>query len=107
MIDIADARAIIDAATAGPWRAANGKGSGTVQARDCAIYINVDGNGTHHPDTIKRWQADATFIAAARQGWPAALAECERLRRLLRDATCPFDSTAESRAEIRKEGGIK
>jgi len=82
-IDITADRAIIDAATAGPWEA------------DVWADTNSNGwraTGPHHDDLESGGQSepgciaeqaarrDARLIAAARQGWPAALDECERLR---------------------------
>lgn len=48
--------------TAGPWRAANGKGSAAVKGPDCAIYVNV--RTVETPECVARWQADAVRIVA-------------------------------------------
>lgn len=73
-------RELIAAATPGPWKAVCGKGSGTVQAKDCAVYINVRRIGEEYgDDTVKRWQADARLIARARTAWPEALDRIEQL----------------------------
>lgn len=69
---------IITAATPGPWRAANGKGSASVACGDCAIYVNV--RTCEVDECVARWQADARFIARARTAWPEARSEVERLR---------------------------
>ena len=89
-LSIPEARAVIEAATPGPWRALlNSHGM---------TGVHSDGTGSNvkiyhvtladeaHPDTHARQRADATCIAAARTGWPAALDEIDRLRAELR--TC-------------------
>jgi len=93
--DIAKARAIIAAATPGPWDTISGSTVRAVNVEaDLAVPI-FDGrapidwhkkkNITH--SVLCRAYADevnnATFIAAARTGWPAALDEIERLHKLL------------------------
>lgn len=79
-------RSLCERATPGPWRAIHGRGSGTVQAKDCAIYINVRRSEDEYLDeTVARWQRDAAFIAAARSAVPALIEECERLQRERRD----------------------
>lgn len=47
--------------TPGDWRATKGRQAASVVAKDCAIYINVD--PVVIADTVKRWQADAAFVA--------------------------------------------
>jgi len=47
--------------TPGDWRAVKGRQAASVVAKDCAVYINVD--SVVIDDTVKRWQADAAFIA--------------------------------------------
>lgn len=62
-------RALIDAATAGPWVVAPVPLTKTV-------VTPVLGNAIR-----TRTEEDARFIAEARTGWPAALDEIERLRK--------------------------
>lgn len=81
--EIKRAKELCEAATAGPWRAANGTGSASVVCEavgvHCAIYINV--RTCEVDECVRRWQADARFIAAARTLVPRLIAEVERLRR--------------------------
>jgi len=118
-IDITADRAIIDAATAGLWAyrmgeivqlSDGGNGYPLDYYPDCETVLGNDRDGD-----MSISDADCEFIAAARQGWPAALDECERLRVLLAEAcrewshaSAPEWTETHSRiAEIRKEGGIK
>ena len=100
---------LLDGVTPAPWRAAPGKNAATVAASDCAVYINVDREGAPHPDTVKRWQADARFIATARTALPALVAEVRRLT-IDRDsyANSNFEGQlSDARAEVaRLAGGI-
>ncbi len=61
-------------------------------------------------DRDEAWDDRDAQVEAKKRMVAAVLAdvdvETSRLRRLLRDATCPFDSTAESRAELRKREGL-
>jgi len=112
-IDITADRAIIDAATDGPWHIEH-------DCNDQAIinagpeWIALLPHQCVESIRIQR-ENDAKFFVAARTGWPAALDECERLRVLLAEAcrewshaSAPEWTETHSRiAEIRKEGGIK
>jgi hypothetical protein len=80
--ELAAAKALVDAATPGPWSAANGKGSACVRTEDratsCAIYLNV--RTCEVDECVERWHRDAAFIAASRTLVPRLLAEIARLR---------------------------
>lgn len=69
--------------TQGEWHVANGKGSASVAADDCAIYVNV--RTVEIDETVERWQADARAIVHAVNHFGALCAEVERLRRLAHD----------------------
>ncbi len=110
MTDIDALKRIAQAATPGEWIA--------------DVWIETDGDGwratgPHHASGAhdhgsepgchdeQAAQRDATHIAAFSPDVALDLiAEIERLRKLLRDVTCPFDSTQESRAELRKREGL-
>jgi len=109
-IDIAADRAIIDAATAGLWAyrmgeivqlSDGGNGYPLDYYPDCETVLGNDRDGD-----MSISDADCEFIAAARQGWPAALDECERLRVLLAEA-CRIGTDWKRIAEIQKEGGAQ
>lgn len=99
-----DAREICNSATPGKWDA--GHGAGTVWAgsrvvADCSM------------DCAERWE-NANFIAAAREGWPAALDALQEARGLLRryivmrgaDALCELDRQARAfLASLGEESG--
>ena len=72
MINISADRAIIAVATAGPWGNCNGH-SNVIFGPEYPV-ANVTAR------EISVANANATFIAAARTGWPAALDEVERLQ---------------------------
>ncbi len=110
ILDLDALKFIAQAATPGPWKS--------------DVWNETDGygwraTGPHHEDNIdpmgsepgcpeeRAAQRDAAHIAAFPPDVVLALiAKIERLRKLLRDATCPFDSTPESRAELRKREGL-
>jgi hypothetical protein len=131
--DLSAIRARNEARTPGRWRAINGKGSATVQADECAVYINVRRyEGEYIDDSVERWQRDAQFIAHASEDIPALLARVEeleaetaKLRGLLKHPLVdeglgalssdypPFDRDTEEAAElhrlreaIRAEGAV-
>ena len=63
---VAEAEARAAKATKGPWTNASGRGTAVVKAADCAVYLNINDFGAH-PDTVRRWKADAEFIAHAKR----------------------------------------
>ena len=73
-IDIPAARAIIAEATVGPWQRWDHTGH--------IVYSTAERMQGAHPVVVDKEMQDddAIFIAAAREGWPAALDEVERLR---------------------------
>lgn len=83
-------RALAINATPGRWRAANGKGSAMVVTddpeHDCAIYLNV--RTCEVEDTVKRWQADAKFIAAVGPREIIALLDYVEQLEKARDQAC-------------------
>lgn len=83
---LAELRRLCEAATSGPWKANCGTGAASVssKAAGCAVYINV--RTVEIDDTVKRWQADATFIATARTAVVEPLDEVERLNKELNGA---------------------
>lgn len=64
-------RELDQAATAAPWF----EKDGLLRARPWTFVADV---------SLQDNEADTDFIVAARSGWPAAEAECEQLRALLR-----------------------
>lgn len=91
--DFAADKAVCEAATPAPWEARemmhygeSGTGYGCVvgppRPADSGRYTayDTDRHCSVVPDIF--WE-DARFIAAAREGWPAALDEIERLRAAL------------------------
>lgn len=75
---IAVDRAVIEAATPGPWW----NESGVVHAK--GPQWTPENHSCVHP-LNGEWE-DAEFAAAARTGWPAALDEIERLQKRLDNA---------------------
>ncbi|MCD9024379.1 hypothetical protein [Cohnella silvisoli] len=74
--NFAEDRRVCDAASHGPWLVAEGISTQIRQpnvSNRRRIVLPPDANGIN----------DARFIAEAREGWPAALAEIERLRGVL------------------------
>ena len=75
-------RALADAATPGPWSAETGHGETGPNYIDSpsgvVAYVYDSYRGT-----LPNAEADAAFIAAAREAVPALLAEVDRLRREL------------------------
>ncbi|MHA7962812.1 hypothetical protein ACX93W_01620 [Paenibacillus sp. CAU 1782] len=69
-------QAICDAATAGPW------GLHDAGLDRGHVYDSI--NGVLTPVVWDARINDARFIAEARTGWPAALNEIERLRKVIR-----------------------
>jgi len=109
--DREELRRLAEAATPGPWRAANGKGSAVVVTDDpqhnCAIYLNV--RTCEHDETVERWQADARLIAACSPSTITALLdqldEVTRANETLRDFAqymadrgCEYDDNCPSDA---------
>ncbi len=91
-LDMEQAKAICEAATEGPWTTAlphDDRNTGAVYmvkpphdwAQRCVAITDYDTMVRHNS-----YQADATFIAYARQALPAALDEVERLRGLVMEA---------------------
>ena len=83
-------RALAEKATPGPWKTASGKGSASVRTEhpeyNCAIYLNV--RTCEIEESVKRWQSDAAFIAAASPDVVLALLdEIERLNQERDDIT--------------------
>lgn len=87
-----------EAATPGPWRAVAGDGVGAVSADDfgCYVYLNVRKHD-EHADTVKRWQADARFIAAASPDVVLALLDH------IEELEAERDETREEREEHRRQ----
>ena len=91
--DLDAADALAREATAGEWTAddhARGEDSGikVLLVRDGSLIAFVyegDDNASVQRGHDPRMAANAAFIAAAREGWPAAVAEVRRLRE--REAT--------------------
>ncbi len=93
-LDLAALRKIERLATPGPWRAAPGKGAAQVVAKEGhAIYINV--RTCEHDDTVKQWQADARFIASARNAFGALLDRVEDLAAALDESERLRDAASE------------
>ncbi len=83
MTDIEKLRELLAAATPGPWKHIPGKRMVFVVAPECHVYSNRDnddGEGPYHPNTIKRWNADAALIVAAVNALPAMCNEIDALR---------------------------
>ena len=77
MTDIEKLRELLAAATPGPWKHIPGKRMVFVVAPECHVYSNRDnddGEGPYHPNTIKRWNADAALICAAVNALPELIA---------------------------------
>jgi hypothetical protein len=73
---------LLAAATPGPWKHIPGKRMVFVVAPECHVYSNRDnddGEGPHHPNTIKRWNADAALIVAAINALPGLIAAAREL----------------------------
>lgn len=76
--DFTEDQRICDAATAGPWESVDG---GNYEV----LVITRDPAHIHAPVIAESIEVtfDARFIAEARTGWPAALAEIARLREVM------------------------
>lgn len=85
--EIKAARELCEAATEGPWEALNQQKHLGEENRHIAGWCIRHETGVvtyMHVHTLAKKVADAEFIAASRTRWPAALAEVERLRGVLR-----------------------
>ena len=79
--DITDALALCEAATPGAWRVGDAMKSVGVTIWKPGAEQKIQGAVGHWARVARNVSpADASFIAAARTGWPAALAELKRLR---------------------------
>ncbi len=77
--EIAKWRAVIANATPGPWESLGPSNTGAVLVY-CDVGFPVASMSVVWNRDPAALLADAAFIAAAREGWPAALDESERLR---------------------------
>ena len=84
MRDFEQDRKICEVASKGPWRAVERGNSVTSFAVVTVAYEGMPQKNIC--SAISPKTEDATFIAAAREGWPAALAEIESLKRQLQEA---------------------
>lgn len=94
-LDLPAARAIIAGATPGEWVARHDQ--------DCDGYCYIERVDDRDPVGDSYHWHDATFIAAAREGWPAALDECERLEMELRCAQIQVEDRGNSYAEAKAD----
>lgn len=88
---LAEAQAVCDAATPGPWTAQMGEFGDTrlhgLVASDGADIVSIDDSGCYYAGEtggLSMKGADAAFIALARTALPEALAELRRLRTIAR-----------------------
>lgn len=94
----ANDRAIIDAATEGPW-VVRGVGGIYMTGKSGAYEVER----MAHPWRLYPREEDAAFVAAARTRWPAALDENDRLRAALaaleefREAEIEWSTAASSK----------
>jgi predicted secreted protein len=83
VIDLDAVRRLCDEATPGPWRAEPGSSGQQADGRPWpSTYVQpIDGNGVRQGSRFKvPTEADAAFIAAARELVPQLAAEVERLQ---------------------------
>lgn len=81
--EIAALRALVDAATPGPWTT---KGPGRGWGDHVAVLSpDDDGPAVALAWASREWKRDAAFIAASRAAVPTLLDEVERLRGALRE----------------------
>lgn len=93
--DIAADRAVIAAATPGPWRHVMRYSGG--EWRELILCPGEE--------IQTSTSSSASFIARARTGWPAALDEVERLRAELAKVTAERDAATWKREQERWAGG--
>lgn len=101
--DLKKARGIIDAATPGPWKPDRDlEGIFSNYDGKCHVPVGSSDNCGCGESFVCIDEPDEIFICAARTGWPEALDEVERLRKVNEEIFAVTPSEAELYSEIAK-----